>query len=130
VVMLGVLSALCLVSVGQGAIAQQPSRPVIVAQSSERAAIEKVLLAKIRQTSAAGKPTVEKVAIADNFALATWSRGEVGGTALLRKSNGSWKILTSGGGWINKTTMREYQVSDATAEKLLSAIDPNWRQFE
>lgn len=129
-VVVGVLSALCLVGVHQGAIAQQPPRSVIVAQSSERASVEKVLLAKIKQTSAAGNPKVEKVAITDNFSLATWSRGEVGGTALLRKSNGSWKILTYGGGWINKTTMREYQVPEAAAEKLLSTIDPNWRMFE
>jgi hypothetical protein len=72
---------------------------------------------------------VDRIAVSENFALVSWVRGETGGTALLRKNDGSWKVVVNGGGLIGVQEMVDQGVTESTAESLLTQIDPQWRTY-
>lgn len=74
-------------------------------------------------------PRIDRTAIEGNFALVLWTQGEAGGTALARSSGGTWQVLLSGGGLIGVQEMVQKGVPKATAESLLTQIDPNWRSY-
>lgn len=43
-------------------------------------------------------PRTTKITLQENYGLATWVMGEVGGTAILQKQANSWSVVKSGGG--------------------------------
>jgi hypothetical protein len=64
------------------------------------------------------KATIREVVVEDNFALAGWLRGEGGGNILMKKQNGNWERVTSGGGSLGLQGLIDYGVPEPTAKKL------------
>jgi len=123
VTFLAVLTAM-IVFIGQGiVIATPPQSNVLTAQTDESAAIRKVMLSRLPKNS-----SVDELFISNQFALAGWISGEAGGTALLSKKTGTWKILTSGGGVLGINEMLDNKVPRQTAEKLLQARKMEWER--
>jgi hypothetical protein len=73
---------------------------------------------------------LEQIAIDSTYALATWTRGETGGQALLRWEEGSWKVLINEAGWLGLRRLRRADVPEVVCRSLLEQIDPNWVSYE
>jgi hypothetical protein len=100
------------------------TQPIQIAQNSDQAIIKK----NVQQQLGKSKQfKVRKVAVASSYALVSWVEGEAGGQALLQKQAGTWKILTYGGGWLGLSGLKQAGVPQAIAERLLTQIDPKWR---
>jgi hypothetical protein len=95
--------------------------------NSDRQDVEQVALRSMNNgaTAALTKATIQKLAIVDDTALLSWQRGETGGMMLLRKEQGVWLVLTSGGGAINLMTLSEYNVPRTTGQALLEQLNLN-----
>jgi hypothetical protein len=91
--------------------------------NSDRQTVEQIALARLNGGNREG--TIRKLAIVDDTALLSWGRGEMGGMMLLRKEQGNWTILTSGGGAMNLMTLSEYNVPRPTAQALLKELNLN-----
>lgn len=66
---------------------------------------------------------VEPVAVAENYALADWEQGEMGGRALLRKKQAGWEIVLCAGDEITKAeALRAVGVPAGIADRLSSAL--------
>ena len=103
----------------------EPPNPV------QRAAIQQALLQATYEGSGnPGKVTLEQIALAGEYALATWTRGEAGGQALLQWEEGSWKVLSQIGGWMGLRRLTDLGVPGQIAKSLLDQIDPNWPTYE
>lgn len=103
----------------------EPPNPV------QRAAIQQALLQAT--DDGAGDPApvnLEQIALAGEYALATWTRGDAGGQALLRWEDGSWKVLVQEAGWLGLRRLIQLGVPDRIAKSLLDQIDPNWPSYE
>ena len=103
------------------------AQPVQMAQNSDSAVVRKTVQ---QQLGKSNRFQVQKVAVASGYALVNWIQGEAGGQALLRRQSGTWKILTHGGGWFGLSGLKEAGVPQAIAERLLTQIDPKWRNHE
>lgn len=75
---------------------------------------------------------VDPIAVSGDYAVASWTQGEIGGRALLRRDAGAWRIiLCSGDGLTTAPLIRQAGAADAVAADLVgrlaaaeAAIDP------
>jgi hypothetical protein len=104
----------------------QPNPPT--SSQVERRTVEQVALQQLNR-KATIKAAIKKSAIANNTALLSWQQGEAGGMILLKKQGDGWSVLESGGGAMSLMNLSENDVPRATAEALLTQIDPNWRKY-
>jgi hypothetical protein len=96
-----------------------------------RAAIQQALLQDTYHGTKDPEPIkLEQIAIDSVYALATWTRGETGGQALLRWEEGSWKVLINEPGWLGLRRLRKEDVPEVVCRSLLEQIDPNWPSYE
>jgi len=99
--------------------------------SLQRAAIQQALLhATSANTSDTSPVKLEQIALDADYALVTWTRGEMGGQALLRWEEGSWNVLLSEPGWLGLRGLVRQGVPEVVARSLLEQIDPNWPSYE
>jgi hypothetical protein len=103
------------------------TQPVQVVQQVDPALVKQIVQRQLGQST---QFKVRKVAVASSYALVSWSEGEAGGQALLYKQAGTWKILTHGGGWLGAGGLAQAGVPQAIAERLLTQLDPKWRNYE
>jgi len=61
---------------------------------------------------------MNRISIAGDYALVSWTQGEMGGAAALKKQNGKWLVVTSGGGEIPAKYLITKGFPKATAEAL------------
>lgn len=96
-----------------------------------KAAIQQALLHDTYDGNGEPEPIkLEQIALDSVYALATWTRGETGGQALLRWEEGSWKVLINEPGWLGVRRLVQEGVPDIVCQSLLDQIDPNWRSYE
>ena len=82
--------------------------------------ITEVVIADLTQAGpGAAAPEVRRIETAGDYALATWIWGEAGGQALVKLEEDAWRVIESGGGAMDQTTLEELGVSAAEAEQLL-----------
>lgn len=92
-----------------------------IAQTSTQDQIAAVVRQHLTRNGGTAQPNVRRVRVAGDFALATWTRGEAGGQALLRRDQSGWRVLQSGGGAMDVGTLRGLGVpTDAIAQQLLT----------
>ena len=97
-----------------------------------KAAIQQALLHDMYEEGT-GEPKpvkLEQIALDSVYALATWTRDETGGQALLRWEEGSWKVLINEPGWLGIRRLVQEGVPDVVCRSLLDQIDPNWPSYE
>jgi hypothetical protein len=132
--------------VGLGACSdQEPAAPVEGTASAaaaanpaedspaEREAVRRALrdfTAEQRGKDAAADLRIVQIGIDSDYALTTWLRGDNGGQAVLRKEGGAWKVLSRHRGWYGIKGLREVEVPDPVAKRLLDELDPNWVSYE
>jgi hypothetical protein len=113
---------------------QDVTRPQTAASApapADRAAIEQSLL-RVTDGELAGqaaKLSLEQIAVDTGWALATWSRGDAAGQALLRREGGAWTVLAHERGWMGVRGLSREGVPDPVARRLLDQIDPNWATY-
>ena len=96
-----------------------------------KAAIQQALLHDMDDGNGTPEPVkLEQIALDSVYALATWTRGETGGQALLRWEEGSWKVLINAPGWLGLRRLLKEGVPDVVCKSLLEQIDPNWASYE
>lgn len=98
-----------------------------------KAAIQQALLHDTQDGDGEPGPEpvkLEQIALDSVYALATWTRGETGGQALLRWEEGSWKVLINEPGWLGLRRLTREGVPDVVSRSLLDQIDPNWPSYE
>ena len=96
-----------------------------------RAAIQQALLHDTQEGEGQPEPVkLEQIALDSIYALATWTRGEAGGQALLRWEEGSWKVLINEPGWLGLRRLSREGVPEVVCKSLLDQIDPNWPSYE
>ena len=96
-----------------------------------KAAIQQALLHDTYEGKGVPEPIkLEQIALDSVYALATWTRGETGGQALLRWEEGSWKVLINEPGWLGLRRLSSAGVPDVVCRSLLEQIDPNWASYE
>ena len=96
-----------------------------------KAAIQLALLHDTYDVKGEPEPIkLEQIALDSVYGLATWTRGETGGQALLRWEEGSWKVLINEPGWLGVRRLVQEGVPDVVCQSLLDQIDPNWRSYE
>ena len=96
-----------------------------------KAAIQQALLHDTYEGTGVPKPIkLEQIALDSVYALATWTRDETGGQALLRWEEGSWKVLINEPGWLGLRRLMKEGVPDVVCRSLLEQIDPNWASYE
>lgn len=78
---------------------------------------------------AAGRQVLA-LAVVEDWGLATWTEGEVGGQTLVRRGPAGWQKVTEGGGWLGLVGLREAGVPEALGVRLLDTLDPVWRTYE
>jgi hypothetical protein len=102
------------------------------ATPADRAAIERVLIGATNDDVAvlAAKLSLEQVALDSGYALATWSRGDAAGQALLRRQGDAWTVLAHDQGWMGIRGLSREGVPGPVARRLLDQIDPNWATYE
>src|SRR5688572_19660537 len=103
------------------ASAPEPPTPV------QKAAIQQALL---HTTESAAQLRLEQLALDSGYALTTWTRGEMGGQALLQWESGSWHVLAQESGWLGVRALGREGVPDVIAKSLLDQLDPNWPSYE
>lgn len=103
------------------------TQPIQIAQNSDQVVVKKIVQQQLGKSK---QFKVRKVAVVSGYALVSWIEGEAGGQALLQKQPGTWKILTHGGGWLGLGGLKQVGVPQAIAERLLTQIDPKWRNYE
>ena len=74
-----------------------------------------------------GKPnnpvTTEAIVVQDNYALADWTQGSIGGRVLLVKTPESWKVLVCGGEALMRVdNIKGARVPEKTAQLLVSQL--------
>jgi|GEM_PF-5117383 len=112
-------------------IAGATSQPMVMAQvNREKAAVQKAALQYLNRQGVTIKAKLHEVAIADRFALVGWTRGEMGGNTLLKRNGRLWEVITSGGGYLGLQGLKQSDVPQKTAEKLLNQYDPNWHKYQ
>jgi len=113
---------------------QDASRPQTAASApstatpGDKAAIEQVLVGTM-----SGEParlSLEQIALDSGYALATWTRGDAAGQALLRKEGQAWTVLAQDQGWMGIRGLSREGVPDQVARRLMDQIDPNWASYE
>jgi hypothetical protein len=100
--------------------------------STRTPAIQQALL-QATSDGAANNPApvnLEQIALAGEYALATWTRGDDGGQALLRWEEGSWNVLIHEKGWLGLRRLTQMGVPGPISKSLLDQIDPNWPSYE
>lgn len=96
-----------------------------------KAAIQQALLHDTYEGEGQPEPVkLEQIALDSVYALATWTRGETGGQALLRWEEGSWKVLINEPGWLGLRRLTREGVPEVVCRSLLDQIDPNWPSYE
>lgn len=117
---------------------QDSSRPLTaasvpaVATAGDKAAIEQVLVGATDDDVAerVAKLKLEQLALDSGYALATWTRGDAAGQALLRKEGQAWAVLAHDKGWMGIKALSREGVPDEVARRLMDQIDPNWASYE
>jgi hypothetical protein len=121
---------LCLAGCSQSARTADMINPV-PPSALHKAAIQQALLHDTYEGNGEPKPVkLEQIAIDSVYALATWTRDETGGQALLRWEEGSWKVLINEPGWLGIRRLVQEGVPDVVCRSLLDQIDPNWPSYE
>ncbi|HWN41112.1 MAG TPA: hypothetical protein VNW71_02765 [Thermoanaerobaculia bacterium] len=124
------LLVLCLAGCTQGARTVDMINPV-PPSALHKAAIQQALLHDTYDGTGEPEPIkLEQIALDSVYALATWTRGETGGQALLRWEEGSWKVLINEPGWLGIRRLVQEGVPDVVCRSLLDQIDPNWPSYE
>ncbi len=124
------LAALCLAGCTQSARTADMINPV-PPSALHKAAIQQALLHDMYDGNGVPEPVkLEQIALDSVYALATWTRGETGGQALLRWEEGSWKVLINEPGWLGVRRLVAEGVPDVVCKSLLDQIDPNWPSYE
>lgn len=103
-----------------------------VATPGDKAAIEQVLAGATNDDVVAkvAKLKLEQLAMDSGYALATWTRGDAAGQALLRKEDQVWTVLAHDKGWMGIKALSRKGVPDEVARRLMDQIDPNWVSYE
>ena len=84
--------------------------------------ITEVVIADLTQARpGAAEPEVRRIETAGDYALATWIWGEAGGQTLVKLEADAWRVIESGGGAMDQTTLQELGVSAAEADQLLQS---------
>jgi hypothetical protein len=121
---------LCLTGCTQSARTADMINPV-PPSALHKAAIQQALLHDTYDGNGDPKPIkLEQIALDSVYALATWTRDETGGQALLRWEEGSWKVLINEPGWLGIRRLVQEGVPDVVCKSLLDQIDPNWPSYE
>ena len=124
------LAVLCLAGCTQSARTADMINPV-PPSALHKAAIQQALLHDTYDGTGEPEPVkLEQIALDSTYALATWTRGETGGQALLRWEEGSWKVLINEPGWLGVRRLVAEGVPDVVCRSLLDQIDPNWPSYE
>ncbi|AEA66021.1 copper uptake system-associated protein [Burkholderia gladioli] len=64
------------------------------------------------------------VVVEQDFALADWIQGGMGGRALLRQRDGRWEIVACGGdGFKDAAQLRDAGLAPGTAQRLIAKLD-------
>jgi hypothetical protein len=137
--LISVLTLILLLSVAGCARHQQEPTALPRAVASAPAPAEKTAIQQalriatdddVQSTTANLK--LEQLAVDSGYALTSWTRGEAGGQALLRKEEGSWKVVMhgNGNGWLGLRGLGRAGVPAETSRRLLDQIDPNWPSYE
>lgn len=67
----------------------------------------------------APEPDIDDIRIVENYAIATWLWGEMGGQALLMETQDQWEVVTSSGGVLAEvSTLEGYGVPTDIATQL------------
>ena len=80
--------------------------------------IEKAVRSYHLQPGYQSQMHVRRVLVAGPYALASWTEGDGGGQAVLKKIGNGWKVLTLGGGHIDAAVMIQYGVPKQYANAL------------
>lgn len=108
-------------------VASAPEPPTQV----QKSAIQQALLhSTSEESNGAAQVELEQLALEANYALTTWTSGEMGGQALLEWDSGSWHVLTQESGWLGVRALGREGVPDVIAKSLLDQLDPNWPSYE
>lgn len=81
-------------------------------------AIEKAVVHHMRPAGVSNPPAIVHAAVEDGYAVAVWTEGEAGGTAVLRKRANEWVVLSESGGWNSARGLMDAGVPKKTAEAL------------
>jgi hypothetical protein len=69
------------------------------------------------------KVITSPVVITENYAIAGWTKGDIGGRALLKKENGAWEIMACGGAGLKVIqNLVDAGIARWTASKLVSTL--------
>lgn len=109
-------------------VASAPESPNPLQKAAIQQALVHSTAEEARDTAAPVK--LEQVALASDYALTTWSRGDMGGQALLQWESGSWHVLARESGWLGARALGREGVPDQIAKSLLDQLDPNWASYE
>ena len=113
------------------AVQAPPPGTSAVGRSAEEAAVRQALHLYVDHGKAAPIDLdVAQIAIDSGYALVTWTHGDQGGQALLRKEGAAWRVLECGPGWLGLRGVCGERVPDEVAKRLLDRIDPNWASYE
>lgn len=90
---------------------------------SEITAVNRAAIAYLRQgrENLPQTPSIRRTVVEDDYAIATWAWGEAGGQAVLSLADDEWKVLSSGGGAVDASTLEELDVPEAIAERLMES---------
>jgi hypothetical protein len=96
-----------------------------ISQVDDFAIIESVALRWARKD--ATQPNLVEIGpmvASGNYALATWLYGEMGGQVLLKHENGTWRVITGGGGSLQDVNyLMQLGVPREAAESLAIGAD-------
>lgn len=71
------------------------------------------------------------IVIVGDYALSDWVKGEDGGRALLRKTNGQWRIVGCGGdGFKNAKVLQMAGVPKHTAKQLIAELNEEEKELD
>ena len=97
-----------------------PLQPARTAEAIDAAVAEATTTNLLEGIASPQPPQVIRMVVVENDALATWVWGEAGGQTVLRRSDETWRVLSSGGGAVDETTLAELAVPSEIALQLLA----------
>lgn len=101
-----------------------------VPTSEEQQVREAVISHLLQGRKPGAKPEVDSVVVEGDYALASWILGETGGSAGLKKEDGSWQVILFGGGAVNAQNLTEKGIPTETAKILIKRQQEQWEQGE
>jgi hypothetical protein len=97
------------------------SAPAIAQDGPEAAAIRQLLVETFDKPEA--PLMVDPIVVADGVAIAGWSQNDLGGRALLRRTEGAWTIILCGGDALKQSaTLESVGIAKPKAEALAANL--------